>query len=277
MPDGCFRSRTGRPIMASMTTETASLLDPAAARLDGKVAIVTGANGASGAPVVHALAALGANLVLAHRGNDRAPVDALRGALEGAGRSVLDITADTSRADGPAGLFDAAIDSFGAVDIVVHLPGASINKPIAELTDEEWRAGVAANLDSAFFVLREAARRIADNGRIVLLSTSLTAVTTPGYANYRPMKAAVEQLVRTAAKELGGRGITVNAVAPGPLESPFVNDALPAAAVSALRGFSPMGRMGEWEEIAPVIAFLATAQARWISAQTIRVNGAMAA
>jgi 3-oxoacyl-[acyl-carrier protein] reductase len=82
--------------------------------------------------------------------------------------------------------------------------------------------------------------------------------------------------VRTAAKELGGRGITVNAVAPGPLDSPFVRDSLPAEAVAALEQFSPMGRLGMWEDVAPVIAFLATERARWISAQTIRVNGAMA-
>lgn len=112
---------------------------------------------------------------------------------------------------------------------------------------------------------------------MILLSTSLTAVTVPFFGSYAPAKAAVEHLVRAGAKELGGRGITVNAVAPGPIDSPFVRDATPPEEIERLEQFSPMSRLGTWADVAPVIAFLATDRARWISAQTIRVNGAMAA
>jgi 3-oxoacyl-[acyl-carrier protein] reductase len=261
--------------MDRMTTTlpTTDLLSPASGRLDGKVALVTGANGAAGAPIARALASAGADVLLVHRGSDPDAIRALTGELP----TAQDAVADTSRPDGVAAAFDAALDRFGRVDVVVHLPGRSVRSPLAELSDEDWRAGVATNLDSAFLVLREAARRLDDDGRVILLSTSLTAVTVPGYGSYAPAKAAVEHLVRAGAKELGARGITVNAVAPGPIDSPFVRDAVPPEEVERLEQFSPMGRLGTWEDVAPVIAFLATERARWITAQTIRVNGGMAA
>jgi 3-oxoacyl-[acyl-carrier protein] reductase len=258
--------------MTTMITE--DLLSPAAGRLDGKVALLTGANGAAGPPVARALAAAGADVLLVHRGRDADTVRSLAGELRG---RAQDVVADTSRPDGVAAAFDAALDRYGRVDVVVHLPGRAVRGPIADLGDDDWHAGIATNLDSAFLVLREAARRLDDDGRVILLSTSLTAVTVPGYGSYAPAKAAVEHLVRAAAKELGGRGITVNAVAPGPIDSPFVRDAEPPEAIARLEQMSPMGRLGTWEDVAPVIAFLASERARWITAQTIRVNGGMAA
>ncbi len=265
--------------MDPMTTTLSStdLLSPASARLDGKVALVTGANGAAGAPAARALAAAGADVLLVHRGREAEPVRALAAELAAAGHTAQEAVADTSRPDGVVAAFDSALDRFGRLDIVVHLPGRSVTTPLAKLSDDDWRVGIATNLDSAFLVLREAARRLDDGGRVILLSTSLTAVTVPFFGSYAPAKAAVEHLVRAGAKELGGRGITVNAVAPGPIDSPFVRDALPPEEVEHLEQFSPMGRLGTWEDVAPVIAFLATDRARWISAQTIRVNGAMAA
>jgi 3-oxoacyl-[acyl-carrier protein] reductase len=265
--------------MDRMTTTLPAndLLSTESGRLDGKVALVTGANGAAGAPVARALAAAGAGVLLAHRGGDQPAVDALAGELAAGGTGTQDVVADTSRAEGVAAAFDAALDRFGRLDVVVHLPGRSVKGPLAELSDDDWRANVATNLDSAFLVLREAARRLDDGGRVILLSTSLTAVTVPFYGSYAPMKAAVEHLVRTGAKELGARGITVNAVAPGPIDSPFVRDAAGPEEIARLEAFSPMGRLGTWEDVAPVIAFLATDRARWITAQTIRVNGGMAA
>jgi 3-oxoacyl-[acyl-carrier protein] reductase len=257
----------------STTIMSEDLLAPAAGRLDGKVALVTGANGAAGPPVARALAAAGADVLLVHRGRDADAMRSLAGELRGA----PDVVADTSRPDGVAAAFDAALDRYGRLDVVVHLPGVAVKSPIADLSDDDWHAGIATNLDSAFLVLREAARRLDDGGRVILLSTSLTAVTVPTYASYAPAKAAVEHLVRAGAKELGARGITVNAVAPGPIDSPFVRDAETRAAVAHLEQQSPMGRLGTWEDVAPVIAFLATERARWITAQTIRVNGGMAA
>jgi 3-oxoacyl-[acyl-carrier protein] reductase len=257
--------------MTTMITE--DLLSPAAGLLDGKVALLTGANGAAGPQIARALAAAGADVLLVHRGRDAEAMRSLADEL----RSAQDVVADTSRPDGVAAAFVAALDRFGRVDVVVHLPGSVVRGPIADLSDEDWHAGIATNLDSAFLALREAARRLDDGGRVILLSTSLTAVTVPGYGSYAPAKAAVEHLVRAGAKELGARGITVNAVAPGPIDSPFVRDAEPPEGIARLEQMSPMGRLGSWEDVAPVIAFLATERARWITAQTIRVNGGMAA
>jgi 3-oxoacyl-[acyl-carrier protein] reductase len=259
------------------TTLTEDLLAPAARRLDGKVALVTGANGAAAGPVARALAAGGADVLLVHRGHDVPVVRALAAEIAQEGHAAADVVADTSRPDGVAAAFDAALDRFGRLDVVVHLPGRAVRGPLAELTDEDWHSGTATNLDSAFYVLREAARRLDDGGRVILLSTSLTGVTAPGYGSYAPAKAAVEHLVRAGAKELGARGITVNAVAPGPIDSPFVRDAEEPEGIARLEQFSPMGRLGTWEDVAPLIAFLATEQARWITAQTIRVNGGMTA
>jgi 3-oxoacyl-[acyl-carrier protein] reductase len=259
------------------TMITDDLLSPAAGRLDGKVALVTGANGAAGPPVARALAAAGADVLLAHRGHDAETVRSLAGELAAGGQGAQDVVADTSRPDGVAAAFDTALDRFGRLDVVVHLPGRVVKAPISELSDEDWRTGIAANLDSAFLVLREAARRLDDGGRVILLSTSITGVSVPNYASYAPAKAAVEHLVRAGSKELGRRGITVNAVAPGPIDSPFVHDANTPEEIAMLARQSSMGRLGTWEEIAPVIAFLATARARWITGQTIRVNGGFAA
>jgi NAD(P)-dependent dehydrogenase (short-subunit alcohol dehydrogenase family) len=125
--------------------------------------------------------------------------------------------------------------------------------------------------------MREAARRIADNGRIITITTSITGVTIPGYSIYAGHKAATEHYVRALANELGPRGITVNAVGPGPINSPFYFRVESEASFEAASRMSGAGRLGEWDEIVPVITFLCTADAHWITAQTIRVNGGMTA
>jgi NAD(P)-dependent dehydrogenase (short-subunit alcohol dehydrogenase family) len=244
-------------------------------RLDGKVALVTGASGELGRRVAAALGQLGAAVALAHRGPHRDSVAATVTGLRAADVTAVEVPAEP--AGGTVALFDAVIRTLGRVDIVVHTPGQVLKKPFAEVTDEEFESNLDANLRSAFYVLREAARRVEDNGRIVTLSTSITAVTIPHYGAYAGHKAATEHYVRALAKELGPRGITVNAVAPGPVNSPFYFAVETADSARFAANLSVAGRLGEWDEIVPLIAFLCTPDGQWITAQTIRANGGMAA
>lgn len=246
-------------------------------RLDGRTALITGADGALGRLVAVALAERGASLALVHRGRRPAALDTLQARLAELGTVVEPVRTPSLLGPDIAAVFDAAIDRFEGVDVVVHTPGLVVKKPLTDVTDDEFEASLDANVRAAFFVLREAGRRLRDNGRIITLSTSITAVTTPRYGDYAPHKAATEHYVRALAKELGERGITVNAVAPGPIESEFYHSVEDENSARVAASYSGAGRLGEWTDIVPAITFLCTPDARWITAQTIRVNGGMAA
>jgi 3-oxoacyl-[acyl-carrier protein] reductase len=246
-------------------------------RLDGRVALVTGASGQLGRRIASALGALGAEVALAHRGHDPEAIESTRKELQAAGVPGCEREADLASSADVAALFDAVTAELGQVGIVVHTPGYVVRKPLAEVTDAEFDHSVDTNLRAAFYVLREAARRVTDGGRIITMSTSITGVTIPGYAVYAGHKAATEHYVRALAKELGPRGITVNAVAPGPINSPFYFDAETEQSFQVASRLSGAGRLGEWDEIVPLISFLCSPDAQWITAQTIRINGGMTA
>ena len=246
-------------------------------RLDGKVAVVTGASGQLGRRVALALGQRGASVALLHRGGNSASVGETLIQLRTAGVPTIEVKADTAGGAQAAAALDAVVEQFGSIDVVVHTPGQVLKKPMLEITDEEFESNLDANIRAAFYLLREAARRINDNGRIITLSTSITAATTPNYGAYAGHKAATEQYVRALAKELGPRGVTVNAVAPGPINSPFYFAVETEESMRAASRYSGANRLGEWDEIVPVIAFLTTPDAHWITAQTIRANGGMVA
>ncbi|MFF3069854.1 SDR family oxidoreductase [Kitasatospora sp. NPDC057904] len=242
--------------------------------LTGKVAIVVGGSRNQGAACAEVLAARGATVVISYA-NDAQAAEQTVAALR-----KHDVTAEAVRSDAAVSadvtaLFAGVVERHGRLDIVVHLPGMVLKKPLAEITDEEFDRVIDLNTRSAFYSLRAAARTLADNGRYVVLSTTLTSVMTGPYGLYSGSKAAVERMVLAAAKELGARGITVNAVAPGPVDTSFYRAAETPESMAAAADHSPRGRLGRPDDIAPVVGWLVGDEAGWVSGQTVRANGAM--
>lgn len=242
--------------------------------LKGRTALVIGGSRNMGAAFAEHLAARGATTVITYSGDDAAAERTLarlaeQGVAAEAIRSDATLSADVDT------LFHGVAARHGQIDIVVHVPGAVVKKPLADFTDADFDHLVDRNTRSAFLTLRATARHVADGGRCVVLSTTLTSVMTGPYGVYSGSKAAVERMVLAAAKELGARGITVNAVAPGPVDDDFYRSAETPESTAAAAQHSPRGRLGAPEDIVPVVGFLVGAGAGWVSGQTVRANGAM--
>ena len=233
-----------------------------------KVAVVTGASQGIGLAISRRLYADGARVVLSYLPEHGTAEDVL-GQVGANGDRAIAVAGDLRRADFGVRLFEEAISRFAATDIVVANAAVNMNKPVAETTEEDFDRIFSLNARATFFVLREAARHIRDGGRIIGISSNMTLQGRPGVALYAASKAAVEQFVRILAKELGPRKITVNAVAPGPTDTTMVSrlsrDTAPA--------ITPLGRLGQPNDIADVVGFLATDEARWMTGQVIGVNG----
>lgn len=216
------------------------------------------------------------------RGIGKATVTALRDAgwqvvytarMAGGGAIVADIRDPAS----VAAAFDAAeAVAGGPVGCVVANAGINVpGKPLADFPAADFEALVATNLAGAFNVLQAAARRVADGGAIIGITTSLVGHVVAGTGPYTAGKAAVEALLRVAQKELAGRGVRVNGVAPGPVDTDLFRAGKDAAAVARMAGFSPFNRIGRPEEVAKVVAFLASDDASWVAGQIVRPNGGM--
>lgn len=173
-------------------------------------------------------------------------------------------------------MFDATIERYGRVDILVNNAGIILYKPIEQTTDEEFDRLFAVNVKGTFNMMREAAQRLQEGGRIINFSSTTTRLLLPTYASYCATKAAVEQMTRIFAKEVGHRGITVNVVSPGPTNTELFNVGKSEADIQRMAAMAALGRIGEPDDIANVVVFLATDEAGWISAQNIGVNGGLA-
>lgn len=242
--------------------------------LEGKVAIIVGGSRNQGAAIADAIAARGATTVITFANNEDAAQQTLE-ALAKHGGTAEAVRSDARRSADVDTLFDGVLARHGRIDIVVHTPGAVLKKPLADFTDADFDHLIDLNTRSAFNTLRAACRHLADDGRYVVLSTTLTSVMTGPYGLYSGSKAAVERMVLAAAKELGARGVTVNAVAPGPIDDDFYHAAETPEAVEAATHHSPRNRLGRPEDVAPVVGWLVSAEAGWVSGQTVRANGAM--
>ncbi|MEV6253750.1 glucose 1-dehydrogenase [Nocardia sp. NPDC051911] len=236
------------------------------------VAIVTGGSRGIGRAIAERLGARGAAVVVNYRSNRQA-AEQVVAAIEGSGGQAWAVRADVADPAGPRRLFDAAEERFGGVDVFVNNAGVGRFGSIAEATDEDFELMFAVNTKATFVALREAAKRLRDNGRIVVVSSGATLTHRPGSGVYGASKAAVEQLVRVLARELGSRGITANSVLPGAVRT----DALAASGVIGANQQTlqsiPLGRMGEPDDIADVVGFLASEEARWITGASVPVGG----
>lgn len=243
--------------------------------LQEKVILVTGASRGIGAAIAQELARAGAAVIVNYAGNASAAaatVDAIR-AADG---EAYALQADVSRAEEVSRMFTEGINRYGRIDVLVNNAGIMITKMLKDTTDEEFSRHFDINVRGTFNTMREAATRLADKGSVINFSSSTTRMMMPGYGTYVATKGAVEQMTRVFAKEVGSRGINVNCVSPGPTNTELFTTGKPDELITRLAGLSAFNRIGEPEDIARVITFLAGDDAKWISGQNIGVNGAMA-
>jgi 3-oxoacyl-[acyl-carrier protein] reductase len=239
-----------------------------------RVAIVTGASRGIGAGVAERLAADGFTVVINYPGDVKS-AEALARKIEGKGGRALTAKADVSNPNAVRGMFDAAEAAFGGVDVLVNNAGIMKLAKIADSDDALFDQHVAINLKGSFNTMREAAKRLRDGGRIVNLSTSVVGLKTETYGVYAATKAAIETMTGVLSKELRGRSITVNAVAPGPVATDlFLNGKSPEL-IDRLAKMNPLERLGTPEDIASTVAFLVGPDGGWINGQVLRANGGM--
>ena len=242
--------------------------------LTDKVAIVTGASRGIGRCTALALAAQGADLVVAARSLQ--PLQEVVSEIEALGRKALAVTADASVTDDANKLIAAAVETFGKVDILVNNAGITRDGLLLRMKDEDWDAVLDTNLKGAFLLTRAAAKLMSKqrSGRIINISSVVGEMGNPGQANYCASKAGLLGLTKSVAKELGRRGVTVNAVTPGFIETDMTNE-LSEKARQELTAQIPLGRLGQSEDIAQAVIYLASEHAGYITGQVLGVNGGM--
>ncbi|MEQ8934176.1 MAG: SDR family oxidoreductase [Amphiplicatus sp.] len=243
--------------------------------LENKIVVVTGASRGIGAQVAIRLGRSGAKVVVNYAGSKDAADEVVR-KIQAGGGEALAVKADVSKAAEVSALFEAAMARFGRVDILVNNAAIILYKRIEETTDEEFERLFDINVKGVFYALREASKRLAYGGRIINFSSTTTRLMLPTYASYCASKAAVEQLTRVFAKEIGSRGITVNVVSPGPTNTDLFIEGKSEADIKRMASMAALDRIGEPDDIADLVAFLASDEAGWISAQNIGANGGLA-
>lgn len=239
-----------------------------------KTAIVTGGSRGIGAAVAERLARDGFNVAINYA-SDTASAEALVRKIETAGGHALAVKGDVSDAAAMKQLFDSAATQFGGVDVLVNNAGIMQLATFANSDDALFDRQIAVNLKGTFNGMREAARHLRDGGHVVNFSTSVVGTRFETYGVYAATKAAVETMTAIMAREMRGRSITVNAVAPGPTATDmFMNGKTPEV-VERIAKMAPLERLGTPEEIANVVAFLVSAEGAWINGQVLRANGGM--
>lgn len=239
-----------------------------------KVALVTGASRGIGAAVAERLAQDGFNVIVNYAGSTAA-AEAVVQKIEAAGSKALMAQADVADPAAVRRMFDAAEQAFGGVDVLVNNAGIMALSNIAATDDASFDRQVSVNLKGSFNTMREAAARLRNGGRIINFSSSVVGLLQPGYGVYAATKGAVEAMTSVLAKELRGRNITVNAVAPGPTATDLFLTGKSPELIDKLAKMAPLERLGKPADIADAVAFLAGPDGGWINGQVLRANGGL--
>jgi len=241
--------------------------------LQGKTILIAGGGKNLGGLIARQAAAAGADIAVHYNSESTRPeAEETLAAVESSGSKGVLLTGDLTKPANVERLFDDAVSALGPIDIAVNTTGKVLRKPIAETTEDEYDAMFDINAKAAYFFIKEAGKHLADNGKIVTIVTALLAAFTDGYSTYAGGKSPVEHFTRAAAKEYADRGISVTAIAPGPMDTPFFYGQETPERVEFHKSQGMGNRLTRIEDIAPIVRFLAT-EGSWITGQTIFANG----
>ena len=240
-----------------------------------QVAIITGASRGIGAAVAQRLAQDGFAVAINYA-TSSTQADALVAELTAGGHTAIAVKADIAKAEEVRLMFEATERQLGKVDVLVNNAGVLKTLPLAQTSDALYDQTFDINVRGTFNTLREAATRLNEGGRIVNFSSTTLGLNMPGYAVYNATKAAVEAFTHVFAKELRGRNITVNAVAPGPIATSLFLDGKTEEQIQTFAKMPPLQRLGQPDDIASVVSLLVSADAGWINGQILRANGGIA-
>ncbi|MFA3875763.1 SDR family oxidoreductase [Streptomyces sp. MMCC 100] len=239
--------------------------------LKDKVAVIGGGEKNLGGLLSRSFAEAGARVVVHYHTSEKEAEETVR-AIQDAGGQAVSVQGDLTDVASVRRLFDTAVDTYGGVDVAVNTTGMVLRKPILETTEEEYDRMFGINAKAAYFFIQEAGRRLTDHGKIISLGTSLLAAFTDGYSTYAGGKAPLEHFTRAAAKEFADRSISVNVVAPGPMDTPFFYPQETPERVDFHKSQAMGNQLTHIEDIVPLIRFLAT-EGWWITGQTLFANG----
>lgn len=240
-----------------------------------RVAIVTGGSSGIGRETAARLGQDGYAVAVVYSGNQANAEEAVKEVEQAGGRAIA-VQADVADETAVAALFDRTEQEFGGVDVVVHAAGIMPLSPLADLDLDVFDQVIRTNLRGTIVVDQQAVRRLRSGGALINISSSLTKLARPGYAAYSASKGGVEAITLILARELRGRDVTVNAVAPGPVESPLFYNGKTQEIIDRITMEPPLERLGQPHDVAEIVAFLA-GPARWINGQVVYANGGSAA
>lgn len=241
--------------------------------LQGKTILIAGGGKNLGGLIARQSAEAGADIAIHYNSeSSRAEAEQTLAAVEASGVKAVLLTGDLTRPANVEKLFADATSEVGSIDIAINTTGKVLRKPIADTTEDEYDAMFDINSKAAYFFIKEAGKHLADNGKIITIVTALLAAFTDGYSTYAGGKSPVEHFTRAAAKEYAERGISVTAIAPGPMDTPFFYGQETPERVEFHKSQAMGNQLTQIEDIAPIVRFLA-AEGWWITGQTIFANG----